>query len=207
MATLVQRYARCAPAAIVAAAVVTLLSTAAFSCGGVARSNELAEESEQLWERRKIQQAMLRAVEAYQAAPTNAALRALANAVQNEPQLEVILDGGADATAAVAFSPKGDRLASGGDDGAVRIWDAKSWKLLRTADADGERVAALAYTPDGNRIYSSDGALVRRWDPATGEQSGPPLDAKRGNVEAMAMHPGGRWLVAGYSSGFVVWDL
>jgi WD40 repeat protein len=206
MATFIQRYVHRVPAAIAAAVVVTLLSTVACS-RGAERSTELAEESERLWERRKIQEAMLRAVEAYQAAPTNAALRALANAVQNDRQLEVILNGGADATPAVAFSLKGDRLATGGDDGAVRIWDAKSWKLLRTIDADGERVAALAYTPDGNRIYSSDGALVRRWDPATGQESGPPLDAKRGNVEAMAMHPGGRWLVAGYSRGFVVWDL
>ncbi len=207
MATLVQRYARRVPAAIAAAAVVvTLLSTIACSRGAV-RSNELAEESKELWEGRKIQEAMLLAVEAYQAAPTNAALRALADAVQNDRQLEVILPGGTDRTESLAFSPQGDRLASGGDDGAVSIWDAKSWKLLRTLDADGEPVAALAYTPDGGRLFSSDGALVRRWDPATGQQSGPPLDAKRGNVEAMAMHPGGRYLAVGYSSGAMVWDL
>ncbi|HEX6097485.1 MAG TPA: hypothetical protein VF432_14240 [Thermoanaerobaculia bacterium] len=206
MATIVQRYARRVPAAIAAAAVVTLLSTIACS-RGAERANDLAEESERLWERREVQEAMLRAVEAYQAAPTNAALRALANAVQNDRPLEIILEGGADATPAVAFSPKGDRLASGGEDGTIRIWDAKSWKLLRTIDRDGERVAALAYTPDGARLFSSDGAVIRRWDPATGQESGPPLDAKRGNVEALAMHPGGRWLAAGYASGAMAWDL
>lgn len=204
-----QRRRRIAAAvtSLVIAAVVLFLSTVARDRARVARANALAEESEQFWKRREMQQAMLRAVEAYQTAPTSAALRALANAVQTEPRLELILPGPHE-TGAVAFAPTGDRLVSGGAGGAVRVWDAKSWKLLRTIPASGERIAALAFSPDGSRIFSGDwSSVVRQWEIATGREAGTALRAERGLVDSMAMHPGGRYLAVSYFSGALLWDL
>ncbi len=65
---------------------------------------------------------------------------------------------------AVAFHPKGKRVASGGKDGSVRLWDLESkTELLRYAEHSGT-VTDLAFTPDGNRLVSSgaDG-FVRSW--------------------------------------------
>ena len=38
------------------------------------------------------------------------------------------------AVCSVAFSPSGSRLASGGDDGCIAVWDVRTGELLRTLD-------------------------------------------------------------------------
>jgi WD40 repeat protein len=73
---------------------------------------------------------------------------------------------------AVAFSPDGARVVSGGGlrDPTVRIWDAGSGQLLTTLEGHKNTVDAVEFSPDGTRIVSGswDGT-VRMWDPASGE--------------------------------------
>ena len=61
---------------------------------------------------------------------------------------------------ALAWAPDG-RLASGGDDGEVRIWpaDGGSPQVLH----HGETVRALAWTPDGRLASGADDGKVRIW--------------------------------------------
>ena len=68
---------------------------------------------------------------------------------------------------ALAFDPKGDRLASGGDDRKVRLWDIKrpgaAAAMILTGHDRG--VAALAFDPKGRWLASGgDDRTVRLWD-------------------------------------------
>jgi WD40 repeat protein len=64
-----------------------------------------------------------------------------------------------------AFSPDGKRIVSGGEDAAVRVWDAATGKELRTYEGHTSAVQSVAFFPDGKRIASAsqDGtARIRR---------------------------------------------
>lgn len=66
-----------------------------------------------------------------------------------------------------ALATSGDRIASGGDDGAVGLGDA-SGLVLWPGHVD--LVRGLAFAADGGSLASaSEDGTTRLWDPATGE--------------------------------------
>ena len=68
----------------------------------------------------------------------------------------------------LAWAPDGAHLATGDDDGAVRIWDARSDRPTRELDRHERRISALAYAPDGTRLAVAGLTDLRVWDPHTG---------------------------------------
>src|SRR5262249_12852417 len=65
----------------------------------------------------------------------------------------------------VAFSPPGDRLASAGGDGAVKIWSSRTGQVIQKFPAHSDAVVCVAFHPDGQHLASV-GAdrTVKVWD-------------------------------------------
>jgi WD40 repeat protein len=71
---------------------------------------------------------------------------------------------------AVMYSPDSSKLATGGDDeNAVKIWDAKTGKLLKTLKHH-RTVYSLRWTSDGKKLISGSYRLIRIFDTATWQQ-------------------------------------
>jgi WD40 repeat protein len=63
----------------------------------------------------------------------------------------------------VAWALDGSALATGGQEGTVRIWDAST---LTPTDlrAPGGTVADAAFSPDGRLLLVTSGSIARLWD-------------------------------------------
>jgi WD40 repeat protein len=55
----------------------------------------------------------------------------------------------------LAFSPDGQSLASGGEDGTLRLWDLTQRRWRLNIIAHSERVSSLAFSPDGQLIVTT----------------------------------------------------
>ncbi len=77
------------------------------------------------------------------------------------------LTGHAGAVRAVAYDPAGDRLASGGADGTVRVWRASDGASLATFTGFTGAAWCVAWSVDGASVFAggADGTL-RRWPAA-----------------------------------------
>jgi WD40 repeat protein len=115
-------------------------------------------------------------------------------------------------TNSVAFSPHGDRLASGNKNGEIKIWDSQSGREIKSHLAHSKSVVCVAFHPEGNHLASVGlDRLVKVWDLATWQEVfSAPCDAVHGVAAGctVAFSPGanGRRLAAGSQGELQVWD-
>jgi WD40 repeat protein len=104
---------------------------------------------------------------------------------------------------AVALSPDGKLLATGGEN--VRLWDPATAKPVRQIAAQG---TSLAFSPDGKLLATAggNGKTAHVWEAATGKEvfklDGPRL------LRAVAFSPDGKVLATGDEQGTLrLWDV
>lgn len=107
-----------------------------------------------------------------------------------------------------AWSPVGELLAVGLDDGSLVLLNAQSGVMQATLDGHTEAVSSLRWSQDGGALASgSAGGTVVLWDPQAVEA----LHTWRGHqsrVLALAFHPTRRALLSGAEDGtLITWDV
>jgi hypothetical protein len=102
----------------------------------------------------------------------------------------------------LALSPTGALVASGGNDGRVKVGDPRTGRWLHTLKRPAGLVSALAFAPDGTLASDHDGEVLF-WDVAAGVEVGRLGVSAGAGVNSLAFSPDGEMLAVGDTHGVV----
>jgi WD40 repeat protein len=109
---------------------------------------------------------------------------------------------------AIAFSPDGSTISSGGADQNVKLWDTSTGECLKTLSGHTERVQSVAFSPRGSMLAcGSDDQTVSLWDLRI-SQCHKILQGHTGRVLSVVFSPRGKTLASASSDKTVkLWNI
>ena len=107
----------------------------------------------------------------------------------------------------VAFTPDGERLATGDFNGKVRLWRVADGKQLLTLEGHRSWIWSVSFSPDGQTIVSGgEDSAIRLWDAASG-QCLKTLQGHTNCVYSVSFSPDGQQIASGgEDSAIRLWD-
>ncbi len=127
-------------------------------------------------------------------------------------------DAEANVSWSVAFSPDGQRLAAGGWDPVIRVWDTERWAAIGSpVEGHAKPVISVAFSPNGLRMVSGSwDKTLRLWDVAPLNSVASSSTIMRlcntavfssDSVDSVTFALGGERIITGSDYGFVrIWD-
>jgi WD40 repeat protein len=113
-------------------------------------------------------------------------------------------------SSSIAWSPDGNRLATGHPSGTLQIWEVGSrpYKSLWSIDAHSNEVRTLAWTSDSHRLISAgDDGMIKQWNPETGRLLRS-FDDHMEPVMCLEVSPDGTKLISGSKDDtFRLWNV
>jgi WD40 repeat protein len=108
----------------------------------------------------------------------------------------------------LTFSPNGNILAAGDQDGNITLWDMKTYqKISAPLVGHSKQITSLVFSNDSKYLYSgSADKTIRFWDiniPSNNGLLGTHLDT----VCCVTLSPNGKILASGSSDNIQLWDL
>ncbi len=127
------------------------------------------------------------------------------------PSLRSRLTGHKGNVTSVGFSPDGQTLASGGDFGAIILWDVETGQPLGSplsGHASDSNVWRVAFSPDGRMLASgADDSTIILWDVESSRPLGRPLTSDTGIIRSIAFSPDGQTLASTSDGDIMLWDV
>ncbi|MDB9494101.1 cytochrome D1 domain-containing protein [Spirulina major CS-329] len=108
----------------------------------------------------------------------------------------------------LAFSPDGQHLLIGHNDGSSTLWRTQDGTQQQTLSGHPLPITAIAFSPHGRTCATASGdKLILLWDTQTG-QTLRPLKGHWDTVMSLVFSPDGEWLISGSRDGTVKrWDV
>jgi len=132
----------------------------------------------------------------------NALHRAIAKS-----RIEKTLEGHTAFINAMAYSPDGSKLATGGHDQSLRVWDTVTYENLFTLETQSGDLNSISFSPDGERMATSwDDGTVKILDVETGKLLFE-LEGHTNWVTTVVFSPNGKQLITfSFDKTIKFWD-